>query len=243
MAGWDYARLIAHRCGGAAAPENTLAGLEVAASAGYGMVEFDVMLAACGTPVLIHDETLERTTDGRGRVCALHYDELAALDAGGWHSARFRGERIPRLNDALEMAARLGLAVNVEIKPAAGFEAVTGAVVAELVRDHWRGEEPALLSSFSRLALAEARRVAPELRRGVLFEALPDDWREQSEAEAAWSVHCDGSRVSPAQIAAVVAAGFPLVCYTVNEPAAARQLFDAGVSGIFTDTLAPGAFA
>ena len=78
-----YPRIIAHRCGGALAPENTLAGLRVAARLGCRGVEFDAMLAADGVPVLIHDETLERTTSGLGRVTDSESAQLIRLDAGG----------------------------------------------------------------------------------------------------------------------------------------------------------------
>ncbi|MCC7269211.1 MAG: glycerophosphodiester phosphodiesterase, partial [Rhodocyclaceae bacterium] len=92
---WPHPRLIAHRCGGALAPENTLAGLRKAFELGYRAVEFDVMLSGDGTPVLIHDETLERTTDGRGRVADTSDAELARLDAGSWRGAQFAGEPLP----------------------------------------------------------------------------------------------------------------------------------------------------
>src|SRR6266545_5338922 len=92
---WPYPRVVGHRGGGALAPENTLAGIRMAAAMGFGGVEFDVMLSVDGVPVLIHDETLERTTDGRGAVADTPYDALTRLDAGSWFDARFRGERIP----------------------------------------------------------------------------------------------------------------------------------------------------
>ena len=116
-------RYIAHRCGGVLAPENTLAGLQVAAARGCQAVEFDVMLSGDGTPVLIHDETLERTTNGIGPVCKTPDAVLFSLDAG-------QGERIPTLVEAAAICQRHGLLANVEIKPAAGFETQTGEAVA-----------------------------------------------------------------------------------------------------------------
>ncbi len=163
---WPHPRLIAHRGGGALAPENTLAGLRTAASLGYRGVEFDVMLSADGTPVLIHDETLERTTDGRGRVADASDAELARLDAGSWHGEQFAGEPLPSFGDAAELCLALGLWANVEIKPSAGREAETGRKVAQAARELWAGAAPPLLSSFSLEALAAARDAAPELPRG-----------------------------------------------------------------------------
>jgi glycerophosphoryl diester phosphodiesterase len=162
-------RYIAHRCGGALAPENTLAGLQVAAACGYQAVEFDVMLSGDGTPVLIHDETLERTTNGIGPVCKTPDAVLFSLDAG-------QGEHIPTLVEAAAICQRHGLLANVEIKPATGFETRTGEAVARFVSEHWNSDVRPLLSSFSPEALEAAHRVAPQLQYGLLFEAVPADW-------------------------------------------------------------------
>jgi glycerophosphoryl diester phosphodiesterase len=124
-------RWIAHRGGGSLAPENTLAGIRLAARLGYRAVEFDVMLSADGTPFLIHDETLERTTNGHGRVCATPDDVLLTLDAGG-------GERIPAAAAAL--CRQYGLLANVEIKPAAGYERQTAEVARHCVA-LWQGRK------------------------------------------------------------------------------------------------------
>ncbi|PCH55639.1 MAG: glycerophosphodiester phosphodiesterase, partial [Burkholderiaceae bacterium] len=92
MMNWPYPRFIAHRGAGKLAPENTLAAFRHGASFGYRMFEFDVKLSADGKPILMHDATLDRTTTGKGRVDALTLGELAALDAGGWHSPAYAGE-------------------------------------------------------------------------------------------------------------------------------------------------------
>ncbi|RIX44690.1 MAG: glycerophosphodiester phosphodiesterase [Rhodocyclales bacterium GT-UBC] len=224
-------RWFAHRGGGSLAPENTLAGIRLAASLGYRAVEFDVMLNANGTPVLIHDETLERTTNGRGSVCAASDSYLFSLDAGN-------GEPVPRFVDAVALCLEYGLLANVEIKPAAGYELVTAAVVAREAARLWQGASvPPLLSSFSLLALAEARRVAPHLQYGVLFDEVPDDWAEQVARLGAVSLHCNARRLADATLAEARGIGVPVLCYTVNSVAQARTLFERGVSSIFTDRL------
>ena len=180
-------RWFAHRGGGTLAPENTLAGIRLAARLGFRAVEFDVMLTADGTPVLIHDETLERTTNGTGRVCETPDHALFALDAGD-------GERIPRFAEAAALCRELGLLANVEIKPAAGHAERTGEVVAAEAARLWAGAAlPPLLSSFDPAALAVARDVAPGLPRGILFEAVPDDWHARLTELGAFSLHCDAS--------------------------------------------------
>lgn len=222
-------QLIAHRCGGNLAPENTLAGLHAAACLGCRAVEFDIMLSADGTPVLIHDETLERTTNGIGRVCETPDAVLFSLDAG-------KGERIPRLAEAAEICRHHGFLANVEIKPAAGHEAATGACVARFIADHWQGLPP-LLSSFSAKALQAAWQVAPNLQYGLLFESVPADWQRQRAAIGAVTLHCAANSLTDAVLAEARAAGVPVLCYTVNDAAEAQALFDRGVSSIFSDTL------
>jgi len=227
-----YPRIIAHRCGGALTPENTLAGLRLAARLGCRGVEFDAMLAADGIPVLIHDETLERTTSGQGRVADLNAAQLAGLDAGGRHHPAFAVEPVPTLDEALRLCAALGLWANVEIKPSVGQEAATGRAVA---RHAVAARGKLLLSSFSSLALCATANEAAQLPRALLVEAIPLDWRERIEASGAGALHVAARALTAEARDAVLAAGFPLACYTVNRRADADRLFAMGVSAVFTD--------
>lgn len=238
MTGWPYPRVLAHRGGGTLAPENTLGALRHGASLGFGGVEFDVMLAGDDTPVLIHDETLDRTTSGKGRVSASAYAEIARHDAGAWHGEAFRGERVPTFEAAAGLCRELGLWANVEIKPAQGYEARTGKAVARMAEDLWRGAGAApLLSSFSFEALAAAQAAAPQLARGMLVKAVPADWEARMREFGCVALHCDHRRLSAAQAAQVRAAGYSLLCWTVNDPQEARRLFAWGVDCIVTDRL------
>ena len=224
-------RWFAHRGGGSLAPENTLAGIRLAARLGYRAVEFDVMLSADGTPLLIHDETLERTTNGCGRVCDTPDSILFALDAGN-------GERLPRFAEAAALCRELGLLANVEIKPATGFEIATAEVVARQTAELWRDAEvQPLLSSFSLAALEVARDLAPEIRRGVLFEEPPADWLNEVRRLRAVTLHCDAELLNDEVLAEARAHDIPLLCYTVNGEKQAKMLFARGVSALFTDRL------
>ncbi|TRZ70733.1 MAG: glycerophosphodiester phosphodiesterase [Rhodocyclaceae bacterium] len=236
---WRYTRFIAHRCGGALTPENTLAGLHLAARLGYRAVEFDVMLSADGVPVLIHDETLERTTNGSGGVAELSAAALAELDAGIKHHRAFAGEALPTLLQTLDACRSLGPAANIEIKPATGYESETGIVVARqvLAQTHDWPEAPLLFSSFSEAALAAALGEAPELPRALLVEAVPANWRSHLQELQCTALHCAARHLQPRQATEIVAAGFPLGCYTVNRREDAAPLFAAGVTAIFTDRL------
>jgi glycerophosphoryl diester phosphodiesterase len=226
--------VIAHRCGGVLAPENTLAGLRAAAAGGCRAVEFDAMLSADGTPFLIHDETLDRTTDGRGEVARTPDATLRSLDAGRWFGADFAGEPLPTLAQAIRLCGELDLWANVEIKPAAGHDVRTGEMTARLVADQWRGRAP-LLSSFSEIALEAARRAAPMLPYALLVRDLPADWRARLERLGCAALHVAARHTTPAGIRAVREAGYGYACYTVNDPALARRLFGDGVDAVFTD--------
>lgn len=222
---------FAHRGGGSLAPENTLAGIALAARMGYRAVEFDVMLSGDGTPVLIHDETLERTTNGTGRVCDTPDAVLFSLDTGG-------GERIPRFAEAAELCRRLGLLANIEIKPASGFEAATAEAVARLTAEFWQGAEVLpLISSFSQEAVEIARDLAPGIPRGQLYEQVPADWTVTARRLQASTLHCAASRLGDAVLAEARAIDMPVLCYTVNAPAQAAALFARGVAAVFTDRL------
>src|SRR2546426_3250788 len=235
---WPHPRVVGHRGGGALAPENTLAGIRKAAAMGFGGVEFDVRAAADKGPVLMHDETPERTTDGRGAVSATPYARFASLDAGAWFGREYRGERVPSFELAGKLCVELGLWANVEIKPAKGFERETGAVAAKLAAEIWRGVSPApLLSSFQRTALEAARAAAPELDRGFLTDRIEPDWREAAQALRCVSVHCNCEYLTPAQAKEIRGAGYWLLCYTANDPETVRRLLSWGVDAIFTDRL------
>jgi len=235
--GWILPHVFAHRCGGALTPENTLAGLRLAAAMGIGAVEFDVMLSADETPWLIHDETLERTTNGTGRVCDSPDAVLVNLEAGSYRHRSFAGERLPTLEAAANLCRELGLMANVEIKPAAGFEAITGEVVAQKILDLWQGAPLPLVSSFSHNALEAARRVAPQLPLGYLWVCPPEDWRVPFDALGAFSLHCAWDKLGDDVLEEARSRGIPVLCYTVNNRTDAKALFARGVTSAFSDRI------
>jgi glycerophosphoryl diester phosphodiesterase len=238
MPSWPYPRIVAHRGGGALAPENTLAAIETGARLGLKMIEFDAKLSADDVVFLLHDDTLDRTSDGRGDARNKPYAELAALDAGSWFDARFQGERMPTLAQVQAHCAQLGLAANVEIKPCAGRDVATGTLVAQEAARLWaQAELPPLLSSFSFDALAAARDAQPDLPRGLLFGRVPSDWRAQIDALACVSLHADHRKLDEALVAEIKAAGLYILAYTVNDPERARTLARWGVDAICTDRI------
>jgi glycerophosphoryl diester phosphodiesterase len=235
---WPYPKILAHRGGGKLAPENTIAGLRCGLAHGYRAVEFDVMLARDGVPVVVHDPQLGRTVAGSGKVNDYTGAELAQMDAGSWFGKAFVGERLPLFSDYAEFCINHGIWMNIEIKPAEGCEAATGAVVARMMQPLFAGRDAApLLSSFSVAALLAARAAAPGLARALLIDRLPADWEKQARAVDAVAVHTNHLNLTPALARAVKGAGFGLFCYTVNEPERARAVFDWGVDGLCTDRI------
>ncbi|CAB3802194.1 glycerophosphodiester phosphodiesterase [Paraburkholderia fynbosensis] len=236
-ADWPYPRLVAHRCGGTLAPENTLAGFDACVRYGYRMVEFDAKLSADNQLFLLHDDKLDRTTNGHGAAAEHTWQQLAALDAGAWHGPQFAGTRLPTLADAAQRCARDGIAANIEIKPCPGREVLTGTLVARGALTLWHGQTPPLLSSFSFEALAAARDAAPSLQRGMLFEEVPADWLRIVRELDCVSLHASHRYLSEPLVAQIRAAGLRVLAYTVNDPARAQLLAQWGVDMICTDRI------
>ncbi len=235
-------KLIAHRGGGTLAPENTLAAIREGHARGYRAVEFDVMLAQDNVPVLMHDDTLERTTNGHGALANFTAQQLAALDAGSWVDARFKGEPVPQFDAVAQLCIDLSMFANVEIKPyAPGGEVVARSTgrLAALVSQRFWGARPgeALLSSFSGVALAAAQAAVPDFPRAYLFDAVPAHWQAQLVRLDCVALHCNGKTLTQPLAAAVKQAGYGLMCWTVNDPTDAQRLFAWGVDAICTDRL------
>ncbi|MFM0335137.1 glycerophosphodiester phosphodiesterase [Paraburkholderia fungorum] len=234
---WPYPKLIAHRCGGTLAPENTLAGFDACVRYGYRMVEFDAKLSADNQLFLLHDDTLERTTDGHGAAAEHTWASLARLDAGAWYGPQFAGTRLPTLADAAARCARDGIAANIEIKPCPGRDEITGRLVASAALSLWQTQTPPLLSSFSFEALAAAQESAPSLQRGMLFEEVPADWLHIVRELDCVSLHASHRHLSEPLVAEIRAAGLRVLAYTVNDPERARLLAKWGVDMICTDRI------
>ncbi|MBS0322004.1 MAG: glycerophosphodiester phosphodiesterase, partial [Proteobacteria bacterium] len=143
---------------------------------GYRMVEFDAKLAADNVAFLLHDSTLDRTTSGRGRADALPWRELARLDAGGWHSAKYAGEMLPTLAAVARWARAHDVRCNIEIKPTPGRERETGAAIALDAVALWRDADvPPLLSSFAPDALVAARDALRDAKSAMPLALLVDE--------------------------------------------------------------------
>lgn len=227
--------VIGHRGAAARAPENTLAGFRVAKLLGCRWVEFDVRLTGDGALVVCHDDRLERTTSGRGAISKLPLAKIRALDAGTWFKARFAGERVPTLEEALAQCRELGLGANVEIKAEDSQGPATAAAVAATLDRLAGGHSPVLVSSFLEDAVAEAKRRMPKIPRAMLFRKVPRNWAEIAGELGCATVNADQRYLTEGLVAEISAAGYPVLAYTVNEAARARQVFGWGVTSVFSD--------
>lgn len=238
--------VIGHRGAAALAPENTLASIRRAAADGAGMVEVDVKLTAEGRPIVMHDDRLERTTDGIGAVASTTLDALGALDAGSWFDAEFSGITVPTLEELLETVLELGIGLNIEIKPCPARDAETTEAVLATAGAMWPADRPPpLLSSFSRECLARARDLtrgwSRDWPRALIADTLPGDWAEARLILDLAAVHLGDHRLDPGTIAGIRAGGPAVAVWTVNDPDRARVLLDAGADAIITDD--PGRLA
>ncbi len=226
--------IIGHRGARGLAPENTLSGLRAAFAHGVFYVEIDAKLTADGVVILMHDETLDRTTNGSGRVAETPYDVIRTLNAA--HAfPDHPPEPPPTLVAVLEVIQSVGGGINIEIKPCPGRERETAAAVIEVVRKTWHLPTLPLLSSFQRPSLEACRDLAPDLPRGYLSENVHEDWGAEAKALGCVTLNLLWTMITPTQMPSLTASGLPVLLWTVNAPDAAQALLTAGVTAVITD--------
>ena len=230
------ARVIGHRGAMGHAPENTIASVRRAAALGAAWVEIDVRLTVDKHLVLMHDETLDRTTDGKGVVEEATLAEIAALDAGAWYAPEFAGEPVPTLEKFIDACREFGLRPNVEIKVGRDNDADVGRAVAEFLEAHVpAGEPPPLVSSKSVPALDAFLGVSGRFPCGlVVIGAVPGD-----SDLAAWrgrfvSIHTLATAMTARGVARAKALRYVVMAFAVNDAGTAARLFDWGVDAIIT---------
>ncbi|NCD19832.1 MAG: glycerophosphoryl diester phosphodiesterase [Actinobacteria bacterium] len=232
-------RVIAHRGMSTLAPENTLAAFRLCAAHGVRWFEFDCDLLADGTVVVIHDDTLDRTTDARGGYHALVAADLERIDAGSWFSGEFTGERLPTLPQVIALMNELGLDANLEIKSSGAGAAHARRLVAAVARD-LESLAPArevLVSSFNPVLLGEFHRLAPQWPVACLFEDRwwAGMWGPIADLLDAAAIHPELEGLSEKRVRRIRESGRDVNVWTVNSEGMARKLFGWGVSGVFTD--------
>ncbi|MFB6842039.1 glycerophosphodiester phosphodiesterase [Streptomyces sp. NPDC056361] len=226
--------VIAHRGAPSAAPENTLVSDEVARRGGAKWIENDVQPSKDGVPYILHDTTVDRTTDGTGRVRALTSAQLDALDAGSWFAPAYAGARVPTLAAQLADLRERGGNLLLEIKGAH-----TRAEVARIVRDIREQDmgDRVFVQSFDIPSLTYAHELAPDLPLGLLrvtLDADPVALAEQLDL-AAYNVSDTALAARPGVVPELHAAGVAVNVWTVDLPARWKALDALGVDGIITN--------
>ena len=233
---WPYPRWIAHRGAGKLAPENTLAAFKLGARHGYRMFECDVKLSLDEVLFLLHDATLDRTTNGHAEARAQSWQSLSQLDAGAWHSPAYAGEPLASFDNIARYCLDHGHFLNIEIKPTPGLEALTGTALADAAARLWKDAAvPPLLTSFEFDCLEAAKRAQPQLPRGLLLDQLTPDWLETALALGCVAVVCNYILWNETTMALAQKTGLKTLSYTVNDAVAVKRLLDLGIDGIITD--------
>jgi glycerophosphoryl diester phosphodiesterase len=228
--------VIGHRGACGYRPENTMSSFIKAQQLGIKWVEFDVRLSACHEAILLHDHTLDRTSNGRGYVEKHPYHYLQTLDAGSWFGAEFKNERILRLNEVLSYLASQGMAANIEIKPYPGHEVEIVQKVLNIVEPYLAQQQlPLIFSSFSLPVVKRLRQLSSSILLGFLMDEWLDDWQALSAQYHCVSLHLNQAIVTETIANQIKQAGKYLLCYTVNDYDRAQELYAWGVDAVFSD--------
>lgn len=226
----DYRPLIvAHRGASGLAPENTLASLRKAMDIGSDYSEIDVHLTKDGRVVLLHDDTLNRTTNDSGKIYEKTLAELKGVDAGGWFGPQFRGEPIPTLESVIE-TVRGNMKLNVEIK-ISGYEPDIAERVIEIIRAH-HFEKECMVTSFDSKTIRRVEELAPDLQTGLIIgEEYEDD-----PFNGPWDlISTNYKNVTREFVTKAGKTGKPIHVWTVNDPKEMQRLMDLKVEGIITN--------
>lgn len=225
---------IAHRGASGYCPENTMAAFRKCIQLGATAIETDVQMTADGYLVIIHDESLQRTTGLPKLVKDVYLEELQQLDAGTWFDPAFEDEYVPTLQQLFELVQPLELQVNIELKNGVILYPGLEEAIINLTRQ-FEMSDRVIISSFNHYSLVLCKQLAPEIRTGVLYmEGLYEPWVYAARIGAE-ALHPYHYAVTPEWVAEAAQHGIAYHPFTVNDPARMRRLLDAGVSGIITD--------
>lgn len=232
-------KIIGHRGAPAFAPENTLASFALAAQYGLNWVEFDTIRLHSGEWIVIHDDTLERTTTGFGSVIdkSLHY--LKTLDAGSWFNPSYHNERIPLLRETLDFLLTLNLQANIEIKTMQGNPTHLIQSFLNCLNAHWpQAAIPPLVSSFDLsllIALHNLQKNRYPLPLGYIIKNFTPEALEIAIQYKFTTLNCDYRYIKSTDIANLRAHNIAVLLYTINDPIIARQALAQGVTAIFSN--------
>lgn len=228
-------KLIGHRGIPLLAPENTAASITLAGEHQLEWIEVDVTMAGDGSLPMLHDLDLKRFGYPEKVLTQMNKEELKTIDAGKWFNKNFAGEPVLFLAEALQLAHKLSLNVNLELKhnPELDRDIFVRKVLEVITEQNWF--HPGLLiSSFDHEILRLLRKTHADLQLAALFEALPENIIQQVSDFTPQTIHCWQSGVTAEQVQAV-SKHYPVYCYTVNDTVTFSRLLAMGVAGVFCD--------
>lgn len=220
--------VIGHRGASGYAPENTMTSFKMAKEMGADMIEYDVYMSADGVPVIMHDDKVDRTTDGTGSIEEMTLEQIKKLDAGSKTDKKYAGEKVPTLEEVVSWAAENKILMNIEIKGAGCEEKIV-----ELLKKY-KMTDKTIVSSFNHEFIKKIRKLEPKIEIAALIgdveniDAIvknchPDDLNPRF------------MKLTKGQVADAHAAGLRVNVYTVNDAVFMRQMIGFGVDGIFTN--------
>lgn len=229
-------RLIAHRGAAAYAPENTLIAMREAKRRGASWVEIDVKLTRDERPVIIHDDSVDRTTNGHGLVAGMRLADIRALDAGSWFAPDFAGAQVPTFEELIETVLAEDLSLQAELKPTPGDDAETAEIACAMLARLWpAGRGRLFLTSFSRVSLARAAALLPDVPRAFAVVVPPKDPAALLRAVNCQILHCTSELLDAEALARLDRSGIEFAVATINDADRARQLIAAGAQTVLSD--------
>ncbi|TWD36053.1 glycerophosphodiester phosphodiesterase family protein [Pantoea sp. SJZ147] len=228
--------LIAHRGAPLLAPENTLPSFQAAVEHGAMWIEVDVKLTKDMHPVIIHDDAVDRTTNGKGYVANLTLDEIRSLDAGVRYGHIFKGVKVPTLAETVGFVLDKGIGLQLEIKPTSGQEIETAEIAITQLKSLWpAGEKKLFISSFSELSLQVAAKIMPDVPRGLAVCVPPKDPAALLARTDCQILHFLGDFATDDDLQRLSHSGIEFAIATINDPALARKYIDAGAQTVLSD--------
>jgi glycerophosphoryl diester phosphodiesterase len=228
--------LIAHRGAPLLAPENTLPAMRAAAAKGARWVEVDVKLTRDMKPVIIHDDHVDRTTNGHGFVANMTLEDIRSLDAGSHFSPDFAGTQVPTLEELVETVLDLGLNLQLELKPTPGDDIETAEIALAAMKDLWPANHDGLFfTSFSIRSIHAAARLMPNVPRAYAVVVPPKNPKALLAETRCQILHLQRDLLPDHALKILADSGIEFAVATVNEAETAERFFAGGAQSILSD--------
>lgn len=228
-------KIIGHRGVAGLRPENTYCSFSLAAALGVAWIEFDVQLTKDDQWAIMHDDTIDRTTNSHGKIRDYTLAQLEQIQAGLWFDPPYIDQTIPSLVKTFDLAHNLGLSMNIEIKGAQLHVLKHASLMAEFIKLYLKPKMQVLVSSFDLACIIALRNLMPKLAIGYLVDNFSADTIEITRTNKFNSINCDVNTITEKDLHNAQDNNIPVFLYTINDKATARFWLDKGVAGVFSD--------